>query len=154
MISWKLSLTKAKWKWAGHVARMNDDSLNSKMSRVASQTREEVQRKTAKNMAHWHPTIARSNMVQKSERLTAVEGSGCFVIYYAYFLTVNKCTIIILKKKKTTLCTKLTEQLTQCGRVLKMWASALLYCWLRNSNQRFNWFISHQHFVSFVWLVS
>ena len=43
-------ITKTKWKWAGHVARMNNNRWTVRC-RVASETRKEVQRKAEKKMA-------------------------------------------------------------------------------------------------------
>ena len=41
---------KRKWKWAGHVARMKDQTLH----RVATKDREEIKRTTKQKMARRH----------------------------------------------------------------------------------------------------
>ena len=42
---------KQKWKWAGHIARLEDNRRTKRLHRVATKEREEVERTTEQKMA-------------------------------------------------------------------------------------------------------
>ena len=71
---------------------MKDNSCTSKMHRVASERRKEIEGKTQKKVEGWYPTIVGSYMVKKSKGQTEVEGSRggqCLGTRYKHYIEIS-----------------------------------------------------------------
>ena len=65
---------KQKWKWAGHVARLNDNRMmDEKNHRLATKIWQKVTRKTGEEMARRHRADERNHLGQRCRTARRLE---------------------------------------------------------------------------------